>query len=151
MRLIAVVPLIALFTSGCAMAVHRAIAGSARPDIGQMLQNADENGDGRIARAEYVDSRRKLFERLDRNGDGYLSADDAPRRLAARRGDSGRLGQAVAILDKNGDGRISRDEFVNGPSLIFERADANHDGVIDAQELARFRAAAAARAGATAP
>jgi len=144
-RFILVVSLIALSVSGCAAVARKAVAAGARPDISQMLANADENGDGRISRAEFTAARAKLFARFDRNGDGFLSKDDVPQGLFGRRRGGDRMQQAMTMLDKNGDGRISRDEFVNGPGLLFERADANHDGVIDAQELAALRAVIAAR------
>jgi hypothetical protein len=147
MRRILVIGLIALSTSGCGMVARNALAAATKRDPGEMLANADTNGDGRITRAEFTAARAKLFAKLDRNGDGYLDKQDVPQGLLARRnGESGdRLQQAIVMLDKNGDGRISHDEFVNGPSLLFDRADTNHDGVIDAQELAAFRAAVAAR------
>jgi Ca2+-binding EF-hand superfamily protein len=111
-----------------------------------MLHHADENGDGVITRAEFADARNKMFTRLDRNGDGYLTKDDRPRRFAASRGGNGnRLAEAMTLLDKDGDGRISRDEFVKGPSVVFDRADKNRDGVIDTKEAEAFRATIAAR------
>ncbi|MDQ0394853.1 EF-hand domain-containing protein [Labrys monachus] len=145
MRLVVLAPLLALAAAGCATTALGAMSGR-KPDLARMLQNADENGDGVVTCAEYADARRKLFARLDRNGDGYLGSDDVPGRFAARIGGrEGGLAQAIALLDKNGDGRISRDEFVAGPGLLFDRADTDHDGVIDARELAAFRAAVAAR------
>ena len=145
MRFILVVSLVALSLSGCAAVARKALAAGNRPDISQMLANADENGDGKISRAEFTDARARLFARIDRNGDGFLSKDDMPQGLLGRRRGGDRMQQAMTMLDKNGDGRISRDEFVNGPGLLFDRADTNHDGVIDARELAAFRAVIAAR------
>ena len=139
------VSLIALAVSGCAAVARKAVAAGARPDVSQMLENADENRDGRISRAEFADARAKLFARIDRNGDGFLSKDDVPQGLLGRRRGGDRLQQAMTMLDKNGDGRIGRDEFVNGPGLVFDRADVNRDGVIDGRELAAFRAVIAAR------
>jgi Ca2+-binding EF-hand superfamily protein len=145
MRLLILVPLIALSTTGCAAAARLAFASGQKPDITKIFENADENGDGVVSRAEYADARSKLFARLDRNGDGYLDNADVPSRLAARfSGQGNRLAQAKALLDKDGDGRISRDEFVNGSGLLFDRADTNHDGVVDAGELQALRAAVAA-------
>jgi Ca2+-binding EF-hand superfamily protein len=139
------VSVIALSLSGCAAVARKALAAGGKPNISQLLANADENGDGKITRAEFTNARARLFAKLDRNGDGFLSKDDVPQGLLGRRRGGDRMQQAMAMLDKNGDGRISREEFVNGPGLLFTRADSNHDGVIDAQELAAFRAAAAAR------
>ncbi|MDF2117739.1 EF-hand domain-containing protein [Roseiarcaceae bacterium H3SJ34-1] len=145
MRFILGVSLIALSLSGCAAVARSALAAGNRPDISQMLANADENGDGKISRGEFTDARARLFARIDRNGDGFLSKDDVPQGLFGRRRGGERLQQAITMLDKDGDGRISRDEFVNGPGLLFDRADANHDGVVDARELATLRAVIAAR------
>ena len=149
-RAFRLVPLLALCaaTSGCAAAAMRTAGAMRRPDPAQMLQKADTNGDGIVTRAEFTAARDRLFTRLDRNGDGYLTKDDAPPRLAARRkGQGSGLAQAMAMLDKDGDGRVSRAEFVDGPGLIFQRADTNHDGVVDAAELAAFRSAVTARRG----
>ena len=145
MRLAVIISLVALTTSGCVATAVRAIAQPRKPDFVQMLEKADANGDGNITKAEFTDARAKMFTRLDRNGDGYLTKDDAPRFAARRSGKGDQLQQAELMLDKDGDGRISRDEFVNGPSLLFDRADTNPDGIGDKNELAAFKAAMAAR------
>lgn len=145
MRIAVIVSVVALVTSGCVATAVRAIAQPRKPDFAQMLEKADADGDGNITKAEFTDARAKIFARLDRNGDGYLTKDDVPSFAARRNANGGRLQQAELMLDKDGDGRISRDEFVNSPSLLFDRADTNHDGVVDKNELAAFKAAMAAR------
>jgi Ca2+-binding EF-hand superfamily protein len=144
MRVILLVSIIALATSGCALGAARAVAQARQPDPGQMLERADANGDGAVTREEFTQARAKLFERLDRNEDGFWTKDDTPR-LVARRGRGERIGQALIALDKDGDGKVSREEFVNTPGLMFARADRNGDGTVDAQEMAAFRAAVAER------
>lgn len=114
-------------------------------DPGQLLLRADLNGDGRITRAEYTQARAQLFDRLDRNKDGVVDQSDAPRGLLRRRAGGERMDQLREYMDTNGDGRVTREEFVNGPTPMFDHADANGDGVIDQAELAAFREAAAAR------
>ncbi|HEX4272674.1 MAG TPA: EF-hand domain-containing protein [Rhizomicrobium sp.] len=145
MRFIVIIPFIILTTSGCVGMAVRAVAQPSKPDLSRMLEKADANGDGVITKAEFTDARAKLFDRLDRNHDGYLSKDDKPRFSLGRGGNGDRLQQMILIFDKDGDGKISRDEFVNGPSFLFDRADTNHDGVVDAGELAAFRSRMAAR------
>ena len=145
MRRVIIVLLAALTTSGCIGMAVRAVAQPRKPDFSNLLERADANGDGVITAAEFTDARAKMFARLDRNSDGYLTKDDTPR-LTLRRSDNGqRMQDMMLMLDKDGDGRISRDEFVNSPSLLFRRADTNHDGVVDQTELAAFKAAMAAR------
>ena len=146
MRTIASITLLALCTSGCAGVAMRAVAASRTPDPVQLLRNADANGDGMITQAEFRDARAKLFARLDRDGDGFLTSADKPRRMAARRAGGGdRLAEAMRGLDKDGDGKVSRDEVVDNPGLMVQRADATHAGVVARQELEAFQAAAAAR------
>jgi Ca2+-binding EF-hand superfamily protein len=145
MRLIAVITLVAITTSGCIGMAVRAVAQPSKPDLSKLLDRADANGDGIITKAEFTAARAKMFDRLDRNHDGYLTKDDKPRFSLRQGGDGSRLQEILLMLDKDGDGRISRDEFVNSPSLLFERADTNHDGQVDASELAAFHAAMAAR------
>lgn len=135
--------LAATILAGC-VAISPAHAQGQR-DPAQLLERADLNGDGRITRAEYREARSRLFDRLDRNKDGVINKDDAPRRRLMRRSGSDRFQELLAYMDRDGDGRVTRDEFVNGPTPMFDHADTNGDGVVDARELAAFREAAATR------
>jgi hypothetical protein len=104
------------------------------------LDRADANHDGKVTKQEYTDARAALFARMDRNGDGFI--DDAD----AREGANERGQHAAAALrgriDSNGDGKVSKDEFVHAPTMVFDKFDANKDGVLDAQELEAARTAA---------
>ncbi|AOB33640.1 hypothetical protein AKI39_11755 [Bordetella sp. H567] len=141
--------MVALCTTACAGGTLRAadtLATAGRRDPAQLLQDADTDHDGKITRAELSQARDRMFSRLDRNGDGYLTQDDFQRQLLSRRAGAGsnggdRFASMKAVMDKDGDGRVGRDEFVNGPARLFDRADTNHDGTVDATELAALRAA----------
>ncbi|HWK63535.1 MAG TPA: EF-hand domain-containing protein [Rhizobiaceae bacterium] len=114
-------------------------------DPSQLLARADLNGDGQITRQEFVSARAQTFTRLDRNGDGFLSTADAPRRFIGRQKAEGRIRDLMQTLDTNRDGWVSREEFVNGPVRLFAVADSDGNDVIDRSELAAFRANAAKR------
>lgn len=116
-----------------------------------MLRASDANQDNNITLAEVRALQGEMFDWMDRNGDGVLSAADRSpmyQRLMAiheaegasedrqrgrhhgRRGPGGHEGR-----DANGDGEISRDEFMGGESRIFERLDTNNDSIISPDEL----------------
>lgn len=113
----------------------------------------DSNGDGAIDRAEAA-AHPKLaerFDRLDRNHDGRLGADERPHRGMDRR--HGKHGGGLARLDADRDGRISRAEFAaaraghgakhaSGHGLRepvdFAGVDANRDGYLVRAELRAY-------------
>ncbi len=108
---------------------------------GGALELADSNNDGKITRQEYIDARAAQFSRMDRNGDGAV--DDAD---ARERADQSAMGKRMAgamrgRIDSNNDGKISKDEFVNAPTMLFDRFDADKNGELDAKELAAARSA----------
>lgn len=144
MRNLLVSPLL-LTLAACAAASPPPSSGvtGRRADPTALLANADIDHDGRITQAEFIDARGRMFDRLDRNHDGYVSSEDAPRRRARRAQGAGRMAELTAGLDRDGDGRVGRAEFVEGPSRLFDRADANHDQVVDAAELQTLRDAVA--------
>jgi hypothetical protein len=107
---------------------------------GAPLEQADANHDGKVTKQEYIDARAAQFARMDRNGDGFIDAADM-------REDANERGQRAAAalrgrIDSNGDGKISKEEFVNAPTMVFDKFDANKDGVLDATELEAARTAA---------
>jgi Ca2+-binding EF-hand superfamily protein len=107
---------------------------------GNALEQADANHDGKVTKQEYNDARAALFARMDRNGDGFI--DDADSRESANERGQRAAAALRGRIDTNGDGKISKDEFVNAPTMVFDKFDADKDGVLDAQELAAARAAA---------
>lgn len=106
-----------------------------------IFERADANKDGTVTREEFIAARADHFTKLDRNSDGYIDNSDVPKRLAARRQQQGGGDFMVGQFDADGDGKVSKEEFVNGPTLAFDRADANKDNVLDAKELAAAKEA----------
>ncbi|MFP4519704.1 MAG: EF-hand domain-containing protein [Oceanicaulis sp.] len=104
------------------------------------LGAADANGDKRVTRAELEALRAAEFGYRDRDEDGAISlADLSPtrQRLADMAGDDeGRLGRGqTARLDADRDGRVTRAEFMDAPTPLFDRLDANGDGVVTGEEI----------------
>ncbi|MBM0108265.1 EF-hand domain-containing protein [Steroidobacter sp. S1-65] len=110
-----------------------------------IFERADTNNDGSITREEFVAARQDQFAKFDRNSDGHIDSSDIPKRLAARRQRSGGADFVVGQFDADGDGRVTKEEFVNGPTLIFDRADTDKNNVLDPKELAAAKQAAQSR------
>lgn len=108
----------------------------------------DTNGDGAIDRREAA-ARPRLaehFDRLDRNHDGRITADERPRHGrhrghdARRRGGRGEGMRGLARLNTDGDGRIGRDELAGRERVLsrFAELDGNRDGFLTRGELREF-------------
>jgi Ca2+-binding EF-hand superfamily protein len=104
-----------------------------------VFDTADTNHDGRITRAEFAAAREKQFDRMDRNHDGAVSKEDFGFLLALAPSREQRLDRFIAGADANNDKRVTREEFRASPMRLFDRADTNTDGVVDAAELAALR------------
>lgn len=120
------------------------------------LKKADMDGDGRVSRAEFLakppfqsvdeERLRKMFDRMDRNKDGFLDKKDLEGGRGRARPPGGRPPWAnLKELDLDKNGAVSREEFENGPfsqkmpekqrHSLFDRLDSNGDGAVSAEEI----------------
>lgn len=103
-----------------------------RERLADRFRDNDDNRDRRISRREWW-GRDLGFERLDVDGDGYLSRREVMERV--RTGDR-TTDRRFDALDRNDDGRINRAEW-NGNRRDFDRLDRNNDGWVSLYEWRR--------------
>ena len=103
--------------------------------VRSILTEADANGDGRVTRQEYDAHRADIFAKLDRNGNGVVSEEDAPKIRIAKKKFTEKLEQVLAMADKNGDGKLSRAEWDKPERDIFALIDQDEDGIIILADL----------------
>lgn len=106
-----------------------------------MMEKADANKDGKLTKAEYdaVAMGKGSFEDKDFNKDGVLDKSDWEAKRAACESGATLCGP-MAKMDADKDGKVSKAEFMSKPGPMFERVDANKDGVIDQTEMAAAKA-----------
>ncbi|HEY2345476.1 MAG TPA: calcium-dependent protein kinase 21 [Xanthomonadaceae bacterium] len=96
--------------------VDQAVPAQGLPDSpSEYLQRMDSDHDGRVSRDEYLAWMMRNFDSLDADGNGVLEGDELP----------------------PGSKPITRDAYRTSLESAFARQDGNHDGWLDARELAR--------------
>ncbi len=151
-----------------ALAAAAAMAQDA-PDGGRMsfvrmspiLNAVDVNQDGVLSAGEINNAPAQL-RKLDKNGDGKLTRDEAGLQMQMGRGPGGRGGRGrgegegggdeppspaptaeeltatLMMFDSNHDGKLEKSEVPERMQGMFERGDTNHDGVLTRDEIAKL-------------
>jgi len=110
-----------------------------------MLEIYDQDGDGRVSRDEFEQVRAAMFSTADRDGKGRLDFDGyaaefqqrLERRATETRDAAVRQAKVrFTALDADKDGRMTFAEYQVSGKRLFDRADSNHDGVVDARDPA---------------
>jgi Ca2+-binding EF-hand superfamily protein len=139
------------------------------PDGGRMsfvrmspiLNAVDVNQDGVLSAGEINNAPAQL-RKLDKNGDGKLTRDEAGLQMQMGRGPGGRGGRGrgegdgggdeppspaptaeeltatLMMFDSNHDGKLEKSEVPERMQGMFERGDTNHDGVLTRDEIAKL-------------
>jgi Ca2+-binding EF-hand superfamily protein len=97
------------------------------------LMRYDANGDGKVTRAEMEAGARADFAKADTNGDGKLDQKEWQAENARRYAADGP--QTSPLIDWNQDGVISLEEFAGQARSLFDQYDADHNGVVDQDEM----------------
>lgn len=105
----------------------------------------DSNGDGKVDKAEFQRARDAQFTRTDTNGDGRLSANEYLAEFESRidrraatldQGEDRQAHVRFGVLDADKDGAMTFAEYQVSGKRLFDTADRNKDGVVDAADAA---------------
>ena len=107
--------LVVLFLFACIASGMQASAQDAPRTPRDYLQRMDTDRDGLVSRVEYVAYMGHGFDRMDTDGNRVLEGDELP----------------------PGARRVTRADYETSLAAAFARQDGNHDGFLDARELAR--------------
>lgn len=96
----------------------------------KLWDNLDANKDGKVTADEMSERHADLIANADQDGDGALTKEEMKAYHKAKREER----RAKHNPDKNNDGVIDRTEFINAAQERFDKMDKNGDGVISEDE-----------------
>lgn len=133
--------MLSLALAGAVVAAGTGVA-AAKPGQGERgammaarLAEMDADKNGKITKAEAESVRVRMFTRLDADKNGVVTRAEMDAARAAMKGDHDGGMRGMERLDGDKDGQITKAEALAAPYPMFQRLDANGDGVIDKAEL----------------
>jgi hypothetical protein len=122
------------------VATH-AYAGATRPGGGDEIRKMDTNADGKIAPDEHAAGAARMFETMDADRNGTVTAAEmtaAHQRVTGQKAVAGSMSSSekIKVIDGDGDGALTAAEHAAGSRMMFERMDVDRDGFVTAAELA---------------
>jgi len=100
-----------------------------QPDWKARFRTHDQNGDGRIDRAEFQEWMIEVFYFRDKNSKGYLVLEDVRGVMAP---------ETLKAINRKGDGKLTQQEFLNAVFLDFETAHVNRNGALTMEEIEAY-------------
>jgi len=101
---------------------------------GQMLQRADESGDGTVSFEEFSAVMGGGVADADLNGDGRITTEEIVRNIVQSRVQP-MADNMVRRFDKNGDGVLTKREVESQQKQMFSRMDRDGNGKIEGAEM----------------
>jgi Ca2+-binding EF-hand superfamily protein len=99
----------------------------------------DANHDGIVTQDEYLAAATTMYQKLDTQGNGKVTAQELASSPRVLKRDAQRAQRVIRRLDSNGDGVVSQDEFLAAARTRFGKLDKNSDGFINADEIPPHR------------
>jgi Ca2+-binding EF-hand superfamily protein len=107
------------------------------------MEMMDTNGDGQLSREEHTAGARKMFETMDGDKDGKVTATEMEAAHAQIAGKDmkkmkGHMSAAekIKVVDTSGDGVLTAEEHASGAMTMFDKMDTNKDGSLTKAEHA---------------
>ena len=98
----------------------------------QLFERQDKNKDGFLQKDEIPRRLQARFAKMDINNDGKISRAELQKAAGGNRG-AGNIAGLFRRFDTNKDGKLTKDELKNAPQAL-RKLDRNKDGTIDRRE-----------------
>jgi Ca2+-binding EF-hand superfamily protein len=107
------------------------------------IRMMDMDRDGKLSATEHVNGSKRMFGKMDVNGDGTVTAAEMDAAQAAMPPDPNARAMSsqdkIKAIDTNKDGSLSAEEHATGAKTMFEKMDKDKDGFLTVAELQKGR------------